>query len=65
MRFLHRGVTLDKNSSNVALKDISIREISLNYDRKPWSFQTDGLVWGTPIGEKGVTYVGSAQNFSP
>ena len=49
-----------QNSSNVALKDISIREISLNYDRKPWSFQTDGLVWGTPIGEKGIIYVGSA-----
>ena len=49
-----------QNVSNDALKEISIREISLNYDRKPWSFQTDGLVWGTPVGEKGMVYVGSA-----
>ncbi len=49
-----------QNSSNNALKNILIREVSLNYNRRPWSFQTDGLVWGTPIGGEGTIFVGSA-----
>ena len=49
-----------QNPQNNAQKEMNIRDVSINYDRKPWSFQTDGLVWGTPVGENGIIYVGSA-----
>ena len=49
-----------QNYTNNALKEIKIRDFSIDYDRKPWSFQTDGLVWGTPVNSENKIFVGSA-----